>query len=137
MLPRHPGPRVGRGRAARRAIAAVALLLGAAALAAAPATGAGDHVARVRLTGIIDQVNASFIGEAITTAAEGNAAAVMLEIDTPGGELRAMDTIVSAILNSPIPVITYVAPDGARAGSAGTFIVLAGDVAAMAPSTAQ
>ncbi len=135
MLPRHPGPRVGRGRAVRRAVAAVALLLGAAALAAAPAAAAGDHVARVRLTGIIDQVNASFIGEAITTAAEGNAAAVMLEIDTPGGELRAMDTIVSAILNSPIPVITYVAPDGARAGSAGTFIVLAGDVAAMAPST--
>ncbi|HET7685431.1 MAG TPA: NfeD family protein [Candidatus Limnocylindria bacterium] len=134
MLPRHPEPRAGRRRIVRRATAVVATLLGIAAIAA-PALAEGDHITRLRLTGIIDQVNASFVREAIAAADEGGAAAVLIEIDTPGGDLKSTDEIVSAILNSPIPVITYVAPDGARAGSAGTFITLAGDVAAMAPST--
>lgn len=115
-------------------VAVAALTLGIVALAA-PVAADGDHITRFAVTGTIDQVNAAFVEEAIRTAVDGGAAAVLIEVDTPGGELRAMDDIVSAILNSPIPVITYVAPDGARAGSAGTFIVLAGDVAAMAPST--
>ena len=134
MLPRRPEPRAGLRRFVRRTVAVIALGLGLASLAA-PAAADGDHITRFRITGTIDQVNAAFVGEAIRTAVDGGAAAVLIEVDTPGGELRAMDDIVSAILNSPIPVITYVAPDGARAGSAGTFIVLAGDVAAMAPST--
>jgi membrane-bound serine protease (ClpP class) len=56
-------------------------------------------------------------------------------IDSPGGELTSMDRIVKAILASEVPVIAYVAPEGARAGSAATFITLAADVAAMAPNT--
>ena len=134
MLPRHPEPRAGVRRLVRRTVAVIALALGLAALAA-PVTADGGHITRFRVVGTIDQVNAAFVAEGIRTAADGGAAAVLIEVDTPGGELRAMDDIVSAILNSPIPVITWVAPDGARAGSAGTFIVLAGDVAAMAPST--
>src|SRR2546428_4831185 len=120
--------------AVRRAIAMGALLLGAASLAA-PAAGAEDHVVRLRLTGVIDQINATYMEEGIKTAGDSGAAAVLIEIDSPGGELTSMDTILEAILASPIPVITWVAPEGARAGSAATFVTLAGDVAAMAPST--
>lgn len=121
-------------RPLRRALAFAALLLGTVALAA-PALGAGDHVARLRLIGVIDQVNAAYIEEGLAAAADGGAAAVLIEIDSPGGELTSMDRILKAILASSLPVITYVTPDGGRAASAATFVTLAGDVAAMAPLT--
>lgn len=121
-------------RAVRRVIAIGALLLGAASLAA-QAAGADVGVLRLQLTGVIDQVNASYIEEGIQTAADSGAAAVLIVIDSPGGELTSMDRILKAILGSKVPVITWVAPEGARAGSAATFITLAGDVAAMAPLT--
>ncbi|MDP9468479.1 MAG: nodulation protein NfeD [Chloroflexota bacterium] len=121
-------------RPLRRALAFAALLLGTVSLAA-PAVGAGDHVARLRLIGVIDQINAAYIEEGLRAAVEGGAAAVLIEIDSPGGELTAMDDILKAILASPVPVITYVTPDGARAASAATFVTLAGDVAAMSPLT--
>jgi membrane-bound serine protease (ClpP class) len=121
-------------RPLRRALAFAALLLGTVSLAA-PAAGAGDHVARLRLIGVIDQVNAAYIEEGLRAAADGDAAAVLIEIDSPGGELTSMDRILKAILSSSLPVITYVTPDGARAASAATFVTLAGDVAAMAPLT--
>jgi len=121
-------------RPLRRALAFAALLLGTVALAA-PAAGAGDHLVRLRLIGVIDQVNASYIKEGLQAAADGGAAAVLLEIDSPGGELSSMDDILKAILASSVPVITYVTPNGARAASAATFVTLAGDVAAMAPLT--
>jgi membrane-bound serine protease (ClpP class) len=118
----------------RRAIAIAALLLGAASLVV-PAAGAGDHVVRLRLTGVIDQINATYMDEGIKTAGDTGAAAVVIEIDSPGGALSSMDSILESILASKVPVITWVAPEGARAGSAATFVTLAGDVAAMAPST--
>ncbi len=118
----------------RRALAFVAILIGLLSLAA-PAAGAGDHVARLRLTGVIDQVTATYIQQGIKAAADGGAAAVLIDVDSPGGDLTSKDEMVKAILASPIPVITYVTPSGGRAGSAATFVVLAGDVAAMAPST--
>jgi membrane-bound serine protease (ClpP class) len=118
----------------RRGLAVVALLLGAAALVA-PAAGAGDHVARLRLLGVIDQVNAAYLEEGLASAADAGAAAVIIEIDSPGGELTSMERMLKAIHASSIPVITFVAPQGAQAASAATFITLAGDVAAMAPST--
>ena len=118
----------------RRALAIGALLLGAASLVA-PAAGADAGVVRLQLTGVIDQVNASYIEEGLKAAADSGAVAVLIEIDSPGGELTSMDTILKAILASKIPVITWVAPQGARAGSAATFVTLAGDVAAMAPLT--
>lgn len=121
-------------RPLRRALALAALLLGTVSLAA-PAVGAGDHVARLQLVGVIDQVNAAYIQEGLKAAADGGAAAVLIEIDSPGGELTSMDTILKAILASRVPVITYVTPNGARAASAATFVTLAGDVAAMAPLT--
>lgn len=121
-------------RPVRRALGFAALLLGTVSLAA-PAAGAGDHVARLRLIGVIDQVNAAYIEEGLQAAADGGAAAVLLEIDSPGGELTSMDRILKAILASSLPVITYVTPEGASAASAATFVTLAGDVAAMAPLT--
>jgi membrane-bound serine protease (ClpP class) len=121
-------------RALRRAIALVALLLGTVALAS-PAMGAGDHVSRLRLIGVIDQVNAAYIEEGLRAAADSGAAAVLIEIDSPGGELTSEERIVKAMLASRLPVITWVTPEGAQAASAATFITLAGDVAAMAPST--
>ncbi|MGH2428021.1 MAG: NfeD family protein [Candidatus Limnocylindria bacterium] len=118
----------------RRGLAGLAFALGLLGLAA-PAAAQGDEVARIELSGVIDQVNAAFVEEALRFAADDGHAAAVVVIDSPGGELTSMDRIIKAILASEIPVITYVAPEGARAGSAATFIVLAGDVAAMAPNT--
>ena len=118
----------------RRALLAVSLALGVIGMAAGAA--ADNHaVARVELTGVIDQVNAAYIEEALRVAGEDGSAAALIVIDSPGGELTSMDRIIKAILASEVPVIAWVAPEGARAGSAATFITLAADVAAMAPNT--
>ena len=139
--------RVGRGAATRapraailrRVIAVVSFCLGLIGLAgpaaAQDAASADGYVAQVRLDGVIDQVNAAYIEEAIAAAEETGAAAIVIQVDSPGGELTSMDRIIKAILNSSVPVITWVGPEGSGAGSAATFITLAGDVAAMAPNT--
>ena len=116
----------------RRVLAALAVAIGIIGIAA-PAAADGDQIARLELTGVIDQVNATFIEEALSVAVDEGSAAAIIQIDSPGGELTSMDTIIKAILASEIPVIAWVAPGGARAGSAATFITLAADVAAMAP----
>jgi membrane-bound serine protease (ClpP class) len=118
----------------RRALLAVSLALGVIGLAA-PAAADDHEVARIELTGVIDQVNAAYIEEALRVAGEGGSVAALIVIDSPGGELTSMDRIIKAILASDVPVIAWVAPEGARAGSAATFITLAADVAAMAPNT--
>jgi membrane-bound serine protease (ClpP class) len=120
--------------ALRRAIACAALLLGTASLAL-PVTAKDEDIVRLQLNGVIDQVNAAYIETGIQSALDSGAVAVLLEIDSPGGELTSMKRILQAILGSQVPVITYVTPQGAQAASAATFITLAGDVAAMAPST--
>ena len=124
----------GRGRMLRRIVAAICFQLGILVLVA-PTAAAGDHVARFEVAGVIDQMNAAFVDEALRYAGDSGAAAAIIEIDSPGGDLQSMDAIIKSILGSPVPVITYVTPAGARAGSAATFITLAGDVAAMTPST--
>lgn len=117
-----------------RALAAACLAVGIVALAA-PAAAQGEEIAHIDLAGVIDQVNAAYIEEALRVAGEAGNAAAIIQIDSPGGELTSMDRIIKAILASEVPVIAWVAPGGARAGSAATFIVLAADVAAMAPNT--
>jgi membrane-bound serine protease (ClpP class) len=120
----------------RRNLAAAFLLAGAVLLASGTALGAsGGKVVVLRLTGVVDPFEASYIQGGIRDAAAEDAEAVVLTIDTPGGLDSSMRTITQAILNSPVPVITYVSPQGARAASAGTFILLSGSVAAMAPGT--
>ncbi|MEJ2762369.1 MAG: nodulation protein NfeD, partial [Gammaproteobacteria bacterium] len=83
----------------------------------------------------INPVVAEVIGQGLKQAAAADAPAVIIQLDTPGGLDTAMRAIVKDILASAVPVIVYVAPNGARAASAGVFITMAADVAAMAPGT--
>ena len=89
----------------------------------------------VELDGTITPVMARYIDRAIGSAESDSRAAIVLEMDTPGGLSSAMDDIIRDILESEIPVIVYVAPRGARAASAGVYITYAAHVAAMAPGT--
>ncbi len=84
---------------------------------------------------VITPVTADYIDQSIEKAVKHNMAALIVELDTPGGLLTSTRRIVKSILNSPLPIITYVSPSGARAGSAGVFITMASHVAAMAPGT--
>ena len=84
---------------------------------------------------MVHQVSAEYIIRGIHDANASQADAILLQLDTPGGLSNSMRAIIQAILDSKIPVITYVAPSGGSAASAGLFILLAGDAAAMAPGT--
>jgi len=105
------------------------------ALAALPAAGLAAQVYVLDVTGVIDPPTAGYVERGLETAARAKAAAVVIRIDTPGGLMQSMRDITQDMLASRVPVITYVWPRGARAGSAGVFITMAGNVAAMAPGT--
>jgi membrane-bound serine protease (ClpP class) len=92
-------------------------------------------VYQVVIDGPISPASAEFLTDAIERAEDEGAAAIVVELDTPGGLVDSTRDIVQAILASRVPVVVYVAPSGARAGSAGVFVTLAAHVAAMAPST--
>ncbi|WP_233842817.1 nodulation protein NfeD [Dyella sp. 2HG41-7] len=92
-------------------------------------------VARIELTGPIGPAAAEYVDNAIKRATDDGAKAIVLQLDTPGGLLESMRDIIAGILASKIPVLGYVAPSGARAASAGTYILYACPVAAMAPAT--
>ncbi|MGH7543563.1 MAG: NfeD family protein, partial [Gemmatimonadota bacterium] len=96
---------------------------------------AAPFVYRVVIDGAISPASSEFLADAIGRAEDEGAAALVVELDTPGGLVDSTRDIVQRILASRVPVIVYVAPSGARAGSAGVFITLAAHVAAMAPST--
>jgi membrane-bound serine protease (ClpP class) len=115
-------------------LAGAVLAMLAAAAPAHAATGA-PVVVGMRLSGVVDPFEAGYIKSGIAAAQDEGAAAVLLTIDTPGGLDSSMRQITQAILNSPVPVICYVSPEGARAASAGTFIMYSCSVAAMAPAT--
>ena len=121
----------------RRALALTLLGLSALALGVPQARGQelAGTIVELRLDGVVDPFVADYIEENIAAAQEQGALAVLITIDTPGGLDSSMRQITQAILNSRIPVIGYVSPEGARAASAGTFILLSAPVAAMAPAT--
>jgi membrane-bound serine protease (ClpP class) len=100
----------------------------------ATAQGAA-RVLHAVLSDAVSPVTANHIGEAIATAEKRDAEAIVLQIDTPGGLEASMREAAKAILASRVPVIAWVGPAGARAASAGMFLVLASHVAAMAPGT--
>jgi membrane-bound serine protease (ClpP class) len=89
----------------------------------------------MKIDGAINPASAAFIEHGIELAAEKNAECLIIQLNTPGGLLQSTRNIVSAMLDSKIPVVVYVAPSGAHAGSAGVFITMAAHVAAMAPGT--
>jgi membrane-bound serine protease (ClpP class) len=132
-------------RQLRHTIFAVPLLAGLIALAAGTDVAAqtatpppADGTARVVVlptTGVVDSVLAGYLEAGIEQADRDGAVAVVVQLNTPGGSLDATQRIVSTILEAPLPVVVWVAPSGARAASAGTFITLAGHVAVMAPGT--
>lgn len=96
---------------------------------------AAAPITQLDVKSAISPVIADFVAEQISSSNSSGAAAVLIRLDTPGGLDTAMRSIIQSILNSAIPVIVYVAPQGARAASAGALITLAADFAAMAPGT--
>jgi membrane-bound serine protease (ClpP class) len=127
----HEGkPKTGCGRLA----ALFAALIAAAVLfPAAPALA--ERAIVLEIDGAIGPPVADYIARALSPARAADARLIILRMNTPGGLDTSMRRIVSAILASPVPVATYVAPNGARAASAGTYIAYASAIAAMAPGT--
>ncbi len=115
-------------------ILGMALTAGGLALGGA-APAAPRRVVVLNLDRMVHQVSADYVIRGIRQANETQADAVLLELNTPGGLSNSMREIIQAILDSRVPVITYVAPSGGGAASAGFFILLAGDAAVMAPGT--
>ena len=116
------------------------VLFGSIMWSAVPAHAASDaaspaRVAQISLQGPIGPASAEYFGDASQRAVDDGAVAIVLRLDTPGGLSASMRQIIARMLASPLPVLVYVAPEGARAASAGTYILYAGQIAAMAPAT--
>lgn len=115
--------------------AVLALFLFASPLAVSQQHNSSPLVLDLRLDGEVEPVLATYIDEGLADAANRHAALVLITMDTPGGLSDSMKDIIQHILSSPVPVAVYVGPTGARGASAGFFILLSADVAAMAPGT--
>jgi membrane-bound serine protease (ClpP class) len=99
------------------------------------ATANAASIIELEIDGPIGVATADYVDAGVEHAVERDADLIIINIDTPGGLVKPMRTIVQSILASPIPVAVYVTPAGARADSAGTYILLAAHIAAMAPTT--
>jgi membrane-bound serine protease (ClpP class) len=99
------------------------------------AEAASPHVDVMVLNTDIGPASLQFLTQTITTAAQDGSQALVIEVDSPGGDITSMKAMTEAELNSTVPIITYVAPTGAYAASAASFITLAAPIAAMAPTT--
>ena len=116
----------------------LALLIALSALGGAWAQESGNEhrtALLAEITGVIGPATAHYVQNAVDEAHSRQAEVLILRLDTPGGLLTSTREIVESILASPVPVIGYVAPSGAHAASAGTYILYATSIAAMAPGT--
>ncbi len=113
---------------AKRIVLTVLLLLGILPPAWA-------RIARIDLDGAIDPITAEYVVKSIQRAEADQAEFLLIRINTPGGFAMSMEDIITKMLNSRVPVVVYVTPSGSKAASAGFFILLAADVAAMSPGT--
>ncbi|HKV05869.1 MAG TPA: nodulation protein NfeD [Candidatus Acidoferrales bacterium] len=131
-------------RSLRRLFLLACVVVGAAfgvAISGAPlASPASDSpspetVVQLRINGEIEPVLAEYLVNGIKQAGREHASLILITINTPGGLDTSMRAIIQAILSSPVPVVTFVTPTGSRAASAGFFILLSADIAAMSPGT--
>ena len=98
-------------------------------------TAQGNVIYLLEVDGIINPATAGYIIKGIEKAEQEGASCLVIQMDTPGGLMESMRSIVKRILTAQVPIIVYVAPSGSRAGSAGVFITLAAHIGAMAPGT--
>src|SRR5256885_6482576 len=101
----------------------------------AAAASSSSHVDVMTLNTDIGPASLHSLTRAIATAESDGAQALVIQVDTPGGDIASMKSMVEAELNSTVPIISYVSPTGAYAASAGAFVTLAAPIAAMAPTT--
>jgi membrane-bound serine protease (ClpP class) len=113
----------------------ILVVLTVLALCATAVPSAAGEVVRLRVEDTIQPASQQYIERGLREAAERQASLVVLELDTPGGLVDTTRDITSAITTSSVPVVVFVAPSGARAASAGFFILISADVAVMAPGT--
>ncbi len=111
------------------------LILAAALVCGSPWGGRAADVGLIQIKGAIGTATAGYIARAVDVASERDDTCLIIELDTPGGSLDSTKEIIQKFYSSSVPTVVYVFPDGAWAGSAGCFITLAADVAAMCPGT--
>ncbi|MGA8539509.1 MAG: nodulation protein NfeD [Terriglobales bacterium] len=133
LQPRRENHKIGGGFSRRRQSAVSCLA--AVFLFSLLATSCTAEILKIVVDDAIQPVTAEYIARALALAATNHAQAVLIELNTPGGLVESTRDIIDKIAASPVPVIVYVTPAGARAGSAGIFILEAADIAAMAPGT--
>ncbi len=100
-----------------------------------PIIASTSTVIKLEIKGAVGPASSNYLKEGMAAAVQDNAQMVLIELDTPGGLSTSMREMIQEITNSTLPVITYVSPKGARAASAGTYLLYASHVAAMAPGT--
>jgi membrane-bound serine protease (ClpP class) len=110
-------------------------LLANAQTSPASSSAARPRVVELRIGDEVEPIMAEYIDGGISDAAQQHASLILITMDTPGGLGSSMEEMIQHILSSPVPVVVYVSPVGARGASAGFFILLSADVAAMAPGT--
>lgn len=123
-------------RKVRIAISLSAAILGLVLLLVAPAGAqAPGKVGVLNVKGAITPVVLSYLNRGLRYAQDGNVSLLVIQLDTPGGSVEIMKSLTDEMIRSSVPIAVWVGPEGARAASAGTFVVLAAHVAAMAPGT--